>query len=196
MLLLRHGSAGERLSSPGVDRFRRLDEAGRTVARRPGDHADRLEPARALRRERRSTRREPRPRRREPLGARARGVSERPAHPSRRPARHRPRLHAPRGHREASRLGRHVREGRRVGPRAKRVGARPHAVHRSAGSGRHRGAARRLRRLVEPAAPFPAGATTRHELNREHSTLARSRPRYALPPSAGQLRAGRADLAA
>jgi 8-oxo-dGTP diphosphatase len=33
MLLLRHGSAGERLSSPGVDRFRRLDEAGRTVAR-------------------------------------------------------------------------------------------------------------------------------------------------------------------
>jgi 8-oxo-(d)GTP phosphatase len=33
MLLLRHGSAGERLSSPGVDRFRRLDEAGRTIAR-------------------------------------------------------------------------------------------------------------------------------------------------------------------
>jgi phosphohistidine phosphatase SixA len=33
MLLLRHASAGERLSSPGVDRFRRLDEAGRTIAR-------------------------------------------------------------------------------------------------------------------------------------------------------------------
>ena len=33
MLLLRHASAGERLSSPGVDRFRRLDEAGRAVAR-------------------------------------------------------------------------------------------------------------------------------------------------------------------
>ena len=33
MLLLRHASAGERLSSPGVDRFRRLDEAGRLVAR-------------------------------------------------------------------------------------------------------------------------------------------------------------------
>ena len=30
MLLLRHASAGERLSSPGVDRFRRLDEAGRS----------------------------------------------------------------------------------------------------------------------------------------------------------------------
>ncbi len=33
MLLLRHASAGERLSSPGVDRFRRLDEDGRIVAR-------------------------------------------------------------------------------------------------------------------------------------------------------------------
>lgn len=33
MLLLRHASAGERLSSPGIDRFRRLDEAGRAVAR-------------------------------------------------------------------------------------------------------------------------------------------------------------------
>ena len=33
MLLLRHASAGVRLSSPGVDRFRRLDEAGRVVAR-------------------------------------------------------------------------------------------------------------------------------------------------------------------
>ena len=33
MLLLRHASAGERLSSPGVDRFRRLDEAGRLTAR-------------------------------------------------------------------------------------------------------------------------------------------------------------------
>jgi broad specificity phosphatase PhoE len=33
MLLLRHVSAGERLSSPGVDRFRRLDEAGRIAAR-------------------------------------------------------------------------------------------------------------------------------------------------------------------
>ena len=33
MLLLRHASAGERLSSPGVDRFRRLDEAGHVVAR-------------------------------------------------------------------------------------------------------------------------------------------------------------------
>lgn len=33
MLLLRHASAGERLSSPSVDRFRRLDEAGRSVAR-------------------------------------------------------------------------------------------------------------------------------------------------------------------
>ena len=33
MLLLRHASAGERLSSPGVDRFRRLDEAGRPVSR-------------------------------------------------------------------------------------------------------------------------------------------------------------------
>jgi len=33
MLLLRHASAGERLSSPGVDRFRRLDENGRIAAR-------------------------------------------------------------------------------------------------------------------------------------------------------------------
>lgn len=33
MLLLRHVSAGERLSSPGVDRFRRLDESGRIAAR-------------------------------------------------------------------------------------------------------------------------------------------------------------------
>lgn len=33
MLLLRHASAGERLSSPDVDRFRRLDEAGRALAR-------------------------------------------------------------------------------------------------------------------------------------------------------------------
>jgi phosphohistidine phosphatase SixA len=33
VLLLRHASAGERLSSPGVDRFRRLDEAGRVAAR-------------------------------------------------------------------------------------------------------------------------------------------------------------------
>ena len=33
MLLLRHASAGTRLTSPGVDRFRRLDEAGRAVAR-------------------------------------------------------------------------------------------------------------------------------------------------------------------
>lgn len=33
MLLLRHASAGERLSSPGVDRFRPLDDAGRVVAR-------------------------------------------------------------------------------------------------------------------------------------------------------------------
>jgi phosphohistidine phosphatase SixA len=33
MLLLRHASAGERLSSPGVDRFRRLDEAGRIMSR-------------------------------------------------------------------------------------------------------------------------------------------------------------------
>jgi 8-oxo-dGTP diphosphatase len=33
MLLLRHASAGERLSSPGVDRFRRLDEDGRITAR-------------------------------------------------------------------------------------------------------------------------------------------------------------------
>jgi phosphohistidine phosphatase SixA len=33
MLLLRHASAGARLSSPGVDRFRRLDDAGRLVAR-------------------------------------------------------------------------------------------------------------------------------------------------------------------
>jgi 8-oxo-dGTP diphosphatase len=33
MLLLRHASAGTRLSSPGVDRFRRLDDAGRVVAR-------------------------------------------------------------------------------------------------------------------------------------------------------------------
>ena len=33
MLLLRHASAGERLSSPGVDRFRRLDEPGRIMAR-------------------------------------------------------------------------------------------------------------------------------------------------------------------
>lgn len=33
MLLLRHASAGERLSSPGVDRFRRLDERGRMTAR-------------------------------------------------------------------------------------------------------------------------------------------------------------------
>ena len=33
MLLLRHASAGERLLSPDVDRFRRLDEGGRAVAR-------------------------------------------------------------------------------------------------------------------------------------------------------------------
>ena len=33
MLLLRHASAGERLSSAGVDRFRRLDEDGRIAAR-------------------------------------------------------------------------------------------------------------------------------------------------------------------
>ena len=33
MLLLRHASAGQRLSSPGIDRFRRLDEAGRATAR-------------------------------------------------------------------------------------------------------------------------------------------------------------------
>ncbi len=33
MLLLRHASAGGRLSSPGIDRFRRLDDAGRVVAR-------------------------------------------------------------------------------------------------------------------------------------------------------------------
>lgn len=33
MLLLRHASAGQRLSSPDVDRFRRLDEAGRATAR-------------------------------------------------------------------------------------------------------------------------------------------------------------------
>jgi len=33
MLLLRHASAGERLSSPAVDRFRRLDESGRVMAR-------------------------------------------------------------------------------------------------------------------------------------------------------------------
>lgn len=33
MLLLRHASAGKRLSSPGIDRFRRLDEPGRVVAR-------------------------------------------------------------------------------------------------------------------------------------------------------------------
>jgi phosphohistidine phosphatase SixA len=33
MLLLRHASAGGRLSSPGVDRFRRLDEAGRIMSR-------------------------------------------------------------------------------------------------------------------------------------------------------------------
>jgi phosphohistidine phosphatase SixA len=33
MLLLRHASAGERLSSPGVDRFRRLDEDGRIASR-------------------------------------------------------------------------------------------------------------------------------------------------------------------
>jgi phosphohistidine phosphatase SixA len=33
MLLLRHASAGERLSSPAVDRFRRLDESGRIMAR-------------------------------------------------------------------------------------------------------------------------------------------------------------------
>lgn len=33
VLLLRHMSAGARLSSPEIDRWRRLDEAGRTVAR-------------------------------------------------------------------------------------------------------------------------------------------------------------------
>jgi phosphohistidine phosphatase SixA len=33
VLLLRHASAGARLSSPGVDRFRRLDDGGRLVAR-------------------------------------------------------------------------------------------------------------------------------------------------------------------
>ena len=34
MLLLRHASAGERLSSPTIDRFRQLDQAGRADARR------------------------------------------------------------------------------------------------------------------------------------------------------------------
>jgi 8-oxo-(d)GTP phosphatase len=33
MLLLRHASAGARLSSPGIDRFRPLDDAGRAVSR-------------------------------------------------------------------------------------------------------------------------------------------------------------------
>ena len=33
MLLLRHVSAGARLSSPEIDRWRRLDESGRVVAR-------------------------------------------------------------------------------------------------------------------------------------------------------------------
>ena len=33
MLLLRHASAGERLSSPSIDRFRQLDHAGRADAR-------------------------------------------------------------------------------------------------------------------------------------------------------------------
>jgi phosphohistidine phosphatase SixA len=33
VLLLRHASAGVRLSSPGIDRFRRLDDEGRVVAR-------------------------------------------------------------------------------------------------------------------------------------------------------------------
>jgi phosphohistidine phosphatase SixA len=33
VLLLRHASAGVRLSSPSVDRFRRLDDEGRVVAR-------------------------------------------------------------------------------------------------------------------------------------------------------------------
>jgi broad specificity phosphatase PhoE len=33
VLLLRHASAGGRLSSPGIDRFRRLDDSGRVVAR-------------------------------------------------------------------------------------------------------------------------------------------------------------------
>jgi phosphohistidine phosphatase SixA len=33
VLLLRHASAGQRLSSPGIDRFRRLDDNGRLVAR-------------------------------------------------------------------------------------------------------------------------------------------------------------------
>jgi phosphohistidine phosphatase SixA len=34
VLLLRHASAGTRLSSPAVDRFRRLDDSGRIVARK------------------------------------------------------------------------------------------------------------------------------------------------------------------
>lgn len=33
MLVLRHASAGERLSSPSIDRFRQLDQAGRADAR-------------------------------------------------------------------------------------------------------------------------------------------------------------------
>jgi phosphohistidine phosphatase SixA len=33
VLLLRHASAGARLSSPEIDRFRRLDDSGRVVAR-------------------------------------------------------------------------------------------------------------------------------------------------------------------
>jgi phosphohistidine phosphatase SixA len=42
MLLLRHTSAGARLSSPEIDRWRRLDEAGRAVARQlVWAHADR-----------------------------------------------------------------------------------------------------------------------------------------------------------
>ena len=42
MLLLRHTSAGARLSSPEIDRWRRLDEAGRLVARQlVWAHADR-----------------------------------------------------------------------------------------------------------------------------------------------------------
>lgn len=33
MLLLRHASAGPRLSTPGIDRFRQLDQSGRAQAR-------------------------------------------------------------------------------------------------------------------------------------------------------------------
>ena len=168
MLLLRHASAGERLSSPEIDRFRRLDDAGRVVARQlVWSLADReitrivssplarcVESVVPIAESRRA-------RRRDPLGARAGRPARRSPHASRRSARHDARVHAPRGLREAARLGRDVREGRHVGARAERRRARARALPRAAGRGGQRRSSRASQRLSRPA-PFPGPAQLGH----------------------------------